>query len=425
MNKHKKLLLLSLALAIYTPCSFNMEAPRPASASSNEAITLTFDTEDQKNYLTLLPPELQIKLLEFLATTKWSVFNIRGFLQSIEKNGHEEFVKKALILLSDNNWKRIAAALGLGSSLALKISLQNNPDVPRLLRASLRAGAITTQAAIATLVLSKGTKGLYNFLKKWGVKNWGNNIIYPNMIISPGDPPYAKLTDNPIFSTDTCQIYALTNNENIGFVGLGTLEFVPSDSEECDYLEVRGPSYLQHHTFVITDKNKINIRIYRNRNWTPKDISQIKLIFHLKSLQSLTITATGDITLDAMNLKIDSISLKTRSTGSKCNCAINAQQFVAVISDTTAINLSGNTHTQKITISGICHYDASNCLSEYCLLKISGIADLILNSKEIEGRITGIVNSLKYSNNEKINLAVTGILNNAPKDFKTKTKAKL
>ncbi len=198
---------------------------------------------------------------------------------------------------------------------------------------------------------------------------------------------------------------SVSNFNAIAFSGIGDLTIIQGESES---LIVEAEDNIIE--YITTEVKGQTLEIgFDSRRWNDwvKPTQPIKFTLTVTDLKEINLSGAGSIQTD--KLITPTLEIISSGAGSIALLGLETESLTVHSSGAGSIEVSGNTLTQKITISGLGNYDAGDLSSVQTAITVSGAGNSNLWVAEtLDITISG-VGSVRYYGDPKISQSISGI----------------
>jgi hypothetical protein len=186
--------------------------------------------------------------------------------------------------------------------------------------------------------------------------------------------------------------------------GSGVVKVEPRDVAGFSEVKVRGSGDV---TIAVDSSGTESLTVEAEDNLLPlltSDVEDGVLVLGVR--EGANVSATRPIRYRLTARELNGVSVS--GSGSVRASGINAAKFVASISGSGGMDLSGAADEMRLTISGSGSYDAAHLRAKSARVKISGSGDANVNASEsLEAHISGS-GSVRYGGNPKVEKHIAG-----------------
>lgn len=172
-------------------------------------------------------------------------------------------------------------------------------------------------------------------------------------------------------------------------------------------LKLEGDSEQISQIETIVEGGILNIRNKkRNGSWKQGWTSKVNIYVNAKTLSSITLSGSGDISTKGV---LRSSDVTTNLSGSgNINLSVESTNYAATISGSGEIEVKGRTENAKINVNGSGDFDGDDLRAAVASARVSGSGEISINAdKSLEAIMSGS-GKIEYGGNPSLKSTKSG-----------------
>ncbi len=208
-----------------------------------------------------------------------------------------------------------------------------------------------------------------------------------------------------ILSSNNVEVEKRSVSNFTGISSSGAYDvFVKMGSTED--LRLEGDEDAIRNTETKVENGILKIRNLKSGGWNWSNREKVKIYISAKSLNTLSISGSGDIEVNGV-IKATLLNAQVSGSGS-IQATIQTSNFNAAISGSGGLTVSGSASVSNLSVSGSGGFEGRSLKTDVTSVKVSGSGNAtVFAEKELNAKLSGSGN-ITYTGNPKVNQTKSG-----------------